>query len=199
MSLVEFLKQTRLTSILHSSFFILHFFLLLTMKRSIKRKIITALCLAVCCPALAQKQENGVTQAHYSGTTLADPYRHDGGLMPIIGVHNIQIMRALRNNGNAKGNILPWTYNHQPMLSYWKGRFWVNYLSDPVSEHVPPSVTYMQSSAEGKAWTAPEILFPEYPVPGWYAKPNDGKKSKEAPKPFDRTMLKAVMLSLIHI
>lgn len=163
------------------------------MKRSIKRKIITALCLAVCCPALAQKQENGVTQAHYSGTTLADPYRHDGGLMPIIGVHNIQIMRALRNNGNAKGNILPWTYNHQPMLSYWKGRFWVNYLSDPVSEHVPPSVTYMQSSADGKAWTAPEILFPEYPVPGWYAKPMDGKKSKEAPKPFDRTMLKAVM------
>ena len=151
----------------YSSFFILHFFLLLTMKRSIKRKIITALCLAVCCPALAQKQENGVTQAHYSGTTLADPYRHDGGLMPIIGVHNIQIMRALRNNGNAKGNILPWTYNHQPMLSYWKGRFWVNYLSDPVSEHVPPSVTYMQSSADGKEWTAPEILFPEYPVPEW--------------------------------
>lgn len=101
-------------------------------------------------------------QVHYSGATLSNPYRHDGGLSPIIGVHNIQIMRADRENPDVARNIMPWTYNHQPMMAYWKGRFWVHYLSDPQSEHVPPSQTFLQTSTDGYHWSSPTTLFPDY-------------------------------------
>lgn len=97
---------------------------------------------------------------HYSGKTVATPERHDGGLAPVVGVHNIQIMRA------QKG----WTYNHQPMMAYWHNRFWVHYLSDPRSEHEPPGRTMLTTSADGYQWTKPVVLFPEYAVPDGYSK-----------------------------
>lgn len=135
-------------------------------------------------------------QAHYSGKTIANPYRHDGGLSPVMGVHNIQIMRADREQPAPERNILPWTYNHQPMIAHWKGRLWVHYLSDPQSEHVPPSVTYLQSSRDGYAWSRPEILFPEYTVPQWYSKKLSEKEQQKAAEQggfFPRENLKAVM------
>lgn len=101
-------------------------------------------------------------QVYYSGKTISDPYRHDGGLSPVIGVHNIQIMRADREHPDASRNIMSWTYNHQPMMAYWKGRFWVHYLSDPQSEHVPPSQTFFQTSIDGYQWSSPATLFPDY-------------------------------------
>lgn len=101
-------------------------------------------------------------QAFYDGSTLSNPYRHDGGLSPVIGVHNIQIMRTDRDGGDSGQNILNWTYNHQPMMAYWQGRFWVHYLSDSIAEHIPPSVTYLQNSSDGYNWSKPQILFPIY-------------------------------------
>ncbi len=112
----------------------------------------------------------GLTMAQegirYTGTTLADPERHDGRLSPVVGVHNIQTMRASRavsslGSGNGNG----WTYNHQPMLAYWHGKFYMHYLSDPVDEHIPPSRTLLQTSADGYAWSTPQILFPVYRIP----------------------------------
>ena len=153
------------------------------------KRILTLFSLAISLHLWAQKSPEPSRMAHYSGATIANPYRHDGGLSPIVGVHNIQIMRADRSNPDPSCRILPWTYNHQPMISFWKGRFWVHYLSNPQSEHVPPSVTYMQSSRDGYTWTAPEILFPEYAVPEWYAK----EKGGEAQGLFDRKGLKTVM------
>ena len=35
---------------------------------------------------------------HYTGTTMADPSRHDGALSPVVGVHNIQTLRASREH-----------------------------------------------------------------------------------------------------
>ena len=31
---------------------------------------------------------------HYTGTEMSNPNHHDGQLSPVVGVHNIQIMRA---------------------------------------------------------------------------------------------------------
>ena len=98
---------------------------------------------------------------HYSGTTIARPERHDGGLKPVVGVHTIQTMRGER----------PWTYNHQPMMCYWNGRFYMHYLTDPRHEHEAPGKTMMQTSADGYEWTAPVELFPEYDVPEGWTKP----------------------------
>ena len=98
---------------------------------------------------------------HYTGKTIARPARHDGGLSPVVGVHSIQTMRG------EKG----WLYNHQPMLAYWKGKFYMHYLTDPRSEHEPPGKTMLQTSSDGYTWTRPVELFPEYAVPDGFTKP----------------------------
>ncbi len=105
----------------------------------------------------------------YTGSVLNDPTRHDGGLSPVVGVHNIQIMRANREYPSAE-NGDGWTYNHQPMMAYWHGRFYVHYLSDPKDEQVPPSRTLLMTSEDGYRWTAPQTIFPEYDVPDGFTK-----------------------------
>lgn len=106
---------------------------------------------------------------HYTGKTVATPARHDGGLSPVVGVHTIQTMRA------EKG----WLYNHQPMLAYWNGKFYMHYLTDPRSEHEAPGKTMLQTSTDGYTWTKPVDLFPEYKVPDGFTKPTlPGIKAK---------------------
>ncbi|MBQ9231539.1 MAG: six-hairpin glycosidase [Prevotella sp.] len=101
---------------------------------------------------------------HYSGTTIARPERHDGGLKPVVGVHTVQTMRGEK----------PWTYNHQPMLAYWNGKFYMHYLTDPRHEHEAPGKTMLQTSEDGYTWTDPVELFPEYDVPeGWTKEDRD--------------------------
>ncbi|MBR5749439.1 MAG: six-hairpin glycosidase [Prevotella sp.] len=112
---------------------------------------------------------------HYSGKTIARSERHDGGLKPVVGVHTIQTMRGGK----------PWTYNHQPMMAYCFGKFWMHYLTDPRHEHEAPGKTMLQTSEDGYTWTEPVELFPEYPVPeGWT------KEGKDFPAAHN---LKAVM------
>ena len=112
---------------------------------------------------------------HYSGTTIARSERHDGGLKPVVGVHSIQTMRGEK----------PWTYNHQPMIAYCYGKFWLHFLTDPRHEHEAPGKTMLQTSEDGYTWTNPIELFPEYPVPeGWT------KEGKDLPAAHN---LKAVM------
>ena len=95
---------------------------------------------------------------HYSGKAIARPERHDGGLKPVVGVHTIQTMRGAK----------PWTYNHQPMMAYWNGKFYMHYLTDPRHEHEAPGKTMLQTSDDGYTWSEPVELFPEYNVPeGW--------------------------------
>ena len=122
---------------------------------------------------------NGLLNAkkiHYTGKTLSNPNRHDGGLSPVVGVHNIQILRANREHpSEANGN--GWTYNHQPMMAYWNNQFYVHYLCDPKDEHVPPSHTMLQTSKDGYTWTNPQILFPELQVPEGFQKPNRPEKA----------------------
>lgn len=106
---------------------------------------------------------------HYTGKELADPQFHHGRLSPAIGIHNIQVMRANREYpSEANGN--GWTYNHQPMLAYWNGTFYLHYLSNPIDEHVPPSRTLLITSTNGYDWSNPTVLFPTYPVPDGFTK-----------------------------
>ncbi len=97
---------------------------------------------------------------HYTGKTVARPDRHDGALKPAVGIHSIQTMRGCP----------PWTYNHQPMLAYWNGKFYMHFLTDPRHEHEPPGKTMLQTSDDGYTWSTPVELFPEYPVPDGFTK-----------------------------
>ena len=122
--------------------------------------------------------QTNAKKIHYTGKTLSNPNRHDGGLSPVVGVHNIQILRANReqpseSNGNG------WTYNHQPMMAYWNDQFYVHYLCDPKDEHVPPSHTLYQTSKDGYNWSDPQILFPEVQVPEGFQKPNRPEKAHD--------------------
>ncbi|WP_316813062.1 exo-alpha-sialidase [Pedobacter heparinus] len=99
----------------------------------------------------------------YTGKTIVNVDYHHGQLPPAVGVHNIQVFRADRSNPD-KINGLDWTYSHQPMLAYWNNRFYLQYLSNPVGEHVPPGQTLLTTSAEGEIWDSPKVIFPPYKI-----------------------------------
>ena len=133
-----------------------------------KATSIFIIALLFCFPANRLAAQNKI---HYSGTELSNPAYHDGQLSPVIGVHNIQVMRANRQHPDAS-NCNGWTYNHQPMLAYWNGKFYMQYLSGEVGEHIPPSQTFLQTSTDGYNWINPQVLFPLYKVPDGYSKPD---------------------------
>jgi len=93
-----------------------------------------------------------------SASGYQDGYHH-GRLRPAIGVQNYEVMRANRSHPEWSDG-LGWTYNHAPNLAYWNGRFYYHYLATPVGEHIPPGVTLLSTSEDGKQWTRPEVLFP---------------------------------------
>jgi hypothetical protein len=90
-----------------------------------------------------------------------DPNVHDGGLRPAIGVENIQVMRANRTYPESADGF-GWTYNHAPMLAYAHDRFYLQYLSNPFGEHVPPGQTLLVTSQDGRHWDRPRQVFPIY-------------------------------------
>ncbi len=125
----------------------------------------------------------------------------DGGLRPVVGVQNIQIYRANRTHP-ANTDKLGHTYFHQPMLAWWRGRFYVEFLSNPVGEHQGAGSTWLTSSADGVAWDEPRVIFPPFTLPdgtptlahqrmGFYVAP-DGRLLAlafygKAPEPNDGT------------
>ncbi|MBN1765275.1 MAG: hypothetical protein JW860_08470 [Sedimentisphaerales bacterium] len=86
---------------------------------------------------------------------------HDGQMPVAIGVQNYQIMRANRTHPEWSDG-LGWTYNHAPMLAYTNGQFYCQYLTNPSGEHIPPGMTLLTRSADGKHWRKPQVLFPIY-------------------------------------
>ncbi|MDI9865564.1 six-hairpin glycosidase [Flectobacillus sp. DC10W] len=103
----------------------------------------------------------------YVGKTLVNVDYHHGQLPLAVGVHNYQTFRANREHPEWAGGS-SWTYNHAPMLAYWNNTFFLEFLSDPVGEHIPPGQTFLQTSSNGKDWTNPVVLFPPHKIPdGW--------------------------------
>ena len=121
------------------------------------------------CLMILSHAEYAQDTVHYTGKTLVNVDYHHGQLSPAVGVHNIQTMRA--NRGNTSNN---WTYNHAPMLAYWNNTFYLEYLSNPLGEHVPPGQTLLQVSKDGYGWSDPVVIFPPYKIPDGFVK--EGRK-----------------------
>ncbi len=119
---------------------------------------------------LAAFSMNAQDTVRYTGTTLSNVDYHHGQLSPAVGVHNIQTMRANRSFDGPSS----WTYNHQPMLAYWNNTFYLEYLCNPVGEHIAPGMTVLQSSKDGYSWSLPVALFPQYKLRDGTVK--EGKK-----------------------
>lgn len=88
----------------------------------------------------------------------------DGGLPSVVGVQNIQVYRANRTRPDHVDGVNH-TYSHQPMLAYWHGRFYLEYLSSPVGEHETLGVTSLTSSRDGLTWEKPRVVFPSFKLP----------------------------------
>jgi hypothetical protein len=88
----------------------------------------------------------------------------DGGLRPVVGAQNIQVVRANRT-APEHAVRLAHTYLHQPMLAWWRGKFYLEYLSGPRDEHEAPCVTSLTTSADGRQWEQPRVVFPAFRLP----------------------------------
>lgn len=114
--------------------------------------------------------------AKYVGETLSNVDYHHGQLKPAVGVHNIQVFRANREHPEAAGG-LNFTYNHQPFIAYWNDTYYVQFLSNPVGEHVAEGKTSLLTSKDGYTWSTPQELFPPYLVPEGFSKPGRSDKA----------------------
>ena len=66
----------------------------------------------------------------YVGSQQTDKRFYHGKVRPAVGVHKYQAFRANRSQPPEIGSDAGWTYNHQPYLAYWNGRFYHQYLSN---------------------------------------------------------------------
>jgi hypothetical protein len=100
----------------------------------------------------------------YVGGVAIDPNLHEGRLRYAIGTESRQTMRANRTHPEYSDEN-GWTYNHAPDLCYWNGKFYQEYLSNPVDEHISPGQTLIITSADGRNWEKPVVVFPPYKAP----------------------------------
>jgi hypothetical protein len=116
----------------------------------------------------------GAEPIRYLGGVYVDQDVHDGRLRPAVGVESYQVLRVNRTHADV-GDGFGWTYAHAPMLAYWKGKFYLEYLSNPIGEHEPPGQTLVMTSVDGRHWSMPQVVFPPY-------KPPEGVEAPMPPK-----------------
>ena len=100
----------------------------------------------------------------YIGGVSIDPNVHEGRLRYAIGVESRQTIRVNRTHPELNEGF-GWTYSHASNLAYWYGKFYQQFLSNPVDEHIPPGHTLMTTSTDGRIWDKPKVIFPHYKPP----------------------------------
>ncbi|MHC4648452.1 MAG: hypothetical protein ACYTBJ_23585 [Planctomycetota bacterium] len=125
--------------------------------------------------------ESAAEPIKYVGEQQTDKRYHHGGLRHVVGVHRYQAFRANREHAPEIGSRSGWTYSHQPYLCYWNNQFYLQYLSNQYTEHLTPGRTLLMTSKDGRHWSNPEIIFPEYALPEInYVHPESGKRYRVA-------------------
>ncbi len=114
-------------------------------------------------PCIAQTGSINEPIRYVGGVTI-DPDVHEGRLRYAIGTESRQTMRAHRTHDEFSDDY-GWTYNHAPDLCYWNGKFYQEYLSNPVDEHIAPGQTLIITSTDGRNWGKPVVVFPPYMAP----------------------------------
>src|SRR5690348_6453154 len=97
----------------------------------------------------------------YIGKTPVNVKLADGGLPWAVGVQSYQVLRASRLNPRISDGQ-GWTFFHAPMLAYWKGKFYVEFISSPIQENGFPTNVMMANSPDGRNWSMPEVVFPQW-------------------------------------
>lgn len=123
--------------------------------------ILTGFCWFEASSTLVAQTGSAHEPVRYVGGPLVDANAHDGRLRPAVGVETFQVMRANRSRPKLADDF-GWTYNHAPMIVYWNDRFYLEYLSNPVGEHIAPGQSLVCTSTDGRRWSAPKVSFPIY-------------------------------------
>ncbi len=122
------------------------------------------LCIAICfsmalIPAAATAIQVDSIRMEAVEQKLLNDKLPDGGIPPAVGVANIEVFRASRDEPDitdGKG----WTYNHHVDMACWRGRLYVAWDNGRRDEDTWPARELYSSSADGVTWTAPAELFP---------------------------------------
>lgn len=88
---------------------------------------------------------------------------HHGQIFPAKGVKTYQVARA--NTSTLEDDKTGYTYKHAPDLAYFHGRFYIQYLTNPVDEHAGAGISVLASSKDGYHWTDFLVSFPKYQIP----------------------------------
>ena len=108
------------------------------------------------------------TTPYYAGNEFARMTQHDGGLHHAVGASNFQVVRANRAHPETADNFGN-TYNHAPCMTYWRGKFYLQYLSNPVHEHTGGGHSLLVTSEDGMNWSFPKVSYPVIQIePGTY-------------------------------
>lgn len=129
-----------------------------------KKQFFFALLLNTCCLSVFSQTGTVAEPVAYVGGEICNPRLHEGGFRYAIGVENLQVMRANRTHPEEAEDY-GWTYNHAPNITYWQGKFYLEYLSNPVDEQQPPGQTLLVTSVDGRRWSKPVVAFPPYKAP----------------------------------
>ncbi len=134
-----------------------------------KSQVLFWLSMVFIAGAMAQKmppslRESAAEPVKYIGQEQPDKHFHHGGLRYAVGTHSYQVFRANRTK-SPDGSSVGHTYNHAPMLCYWNDRFYLQFLDNMKEEHNPPGRTLITTSADGRKWSTPQVIFPVYILP----------------------------------
>ena len=96
-----------------------------------------------------------------SGDRGVADQRHDGGLRPVVGVHEYALFRPTKSTDPAASaleghGVYGTTFNHHPFLTYWGDRFWAAFIAyDGKSSNAATEATKrfrLQWSDDGRTW-----------------------------------------------
>ncbi|MCC6681985.1 MAG: hypothetical protein IT445_13880 [Phycisphaeraceae bacterium] len=130
------------------------------MRHSQSHWLIPACLVLLACPALAQvggPQE----PLRYVGPYNINWDRQDGGLPPVVGVQNIQVLRSNRSHPQWSDG-LGWTYHHAAVMCYWNDKFYLVNKTNLIDEDIGSGQLLLYTSPDGMHWSFPRPIFPLY-------------------------------------
>lgn len=133
------------------------------LKAAAKIFLFSVLIFSIAQTSLAQTGSINEPVRYIGGVTI-DPNVHESRLRYAIGVESRQTVRVNRTQPELNEGY-GWTYNHASNLAYWDGKFYQQFLSNPVDEHIPPGHTLLTTSSDGRNWEKPKVIFPHYEPP----------------------------------
>lgn len=101
---------------------------------------------------------------HYTGNIHPNCDYVHGQIPPARGVKCYQVARANARHPQWDDGT-GYTYKHAPDVCLFHGKFYIQYLCNPVGEHSGAGQSVLASSSDGAHWEDFTVSFPPYQIP----------------------------------